>query len=57
MLHPIDILFDFDKADIRPSAQSLLHEVAQLLRERTRGPVAIQGYTDALGRELQSAAV
>ena len=48
---PADILFDFDKADIRPSAQSVLHEVAQLLRERAHGPVSIQGYTDALGNE------
>src|ERR1700754_1405972 len=48
---PADILFDFDKADIRPSAQSVLHEVAQLLRERAHGPVTIQGYTDALGSE------
>jgi outer membrane protein OmpA-like peptidoglycan-associated protein len=49
---PADILFDFDKADIRPSAQSVLHEVAQLLRERTQhGPVTVQGYTDALGSE------
>jgi outer membrane protein OmpA-like peptidoglycan-associated protein len=48
---PADILFDFDKADIRPSAQSALQEVAQLLRERARGPVTIQGYTDALGSE------
>lgn len=48
---PADILFDFDKADIRPSAQGALHEVAQLLRERAHGPVAIQGYTDSLGGE------
>ncbi|MBS0223322.1 MAG: OmpA family protein [Proteobacteria bacterium] len=48
---PADILFDFDKADIRSSAQSALHEVAQLLRERAHGPVTIQGYTDALGSE------
>jgi outer membrane protein OmpA-like peptidoglycan-associated protein len=48
---PADILFDFDKTDIRPSAQSVLHEVAQLLRERAHGPVTVQGYTDALGAE------
>jgi len=48
---PADILFDFDKAEIRPSAQGALHEVAQVLRERAHGPVTIQGYTDALGGE------
>lgn len=46
---PADILFDFDKAEIRPTAKSALHEVAQLLHETAHGSVTIQGYTDALG--------
>jgi outer membrane protein OmpA-like peptidoglycan-associated protein len=46
-----DVLFDFDKADIRVEAQKPLHEVAQLLREKARGTVTIQGYTDALGND------
>jgi outer membrane protein OmpA-like peptidoglycan-associated protein len=48
---PADILFDFDKADIRADAQGPLHEAAQLLRDKARGPVMIQGYTDALGND------
>jgi outer membrane protein OmpA-like peptidoglycan-associated protein len=48
---PADILFDFDKADIRPSAQGALHEVAQLMREQAHGSVTIQGYTDVLGSD------
>lgn len=48
---PADILFDFDKADIRPNAQKPLHEVAELVRQKARGPVVIQGYTDALGND------
>jgi outer membrane protein OmpA-like peptidoglycan-associated protein len=48
---PADILFDFDKADIRADAQVPLHEAAQLLRDKARGPVMIQGYTDALGND------
>jgi outer membrane protein OmpA-like peptidoglycan-associated protein len=48
---PADVLFDFDKADIRPTAQNVLHEVAQLLRERAHDLVTIQGYTDSLGSE------
>ncbi len=48
---PADILFDFDKAEIRPTAKSALHEVAQLLHERAHGPVMIKGYTDALGSD------
>jgi outer membrane protein OmpA-like peptidoglycan-associated protein len=46
---PADILFDFDKSDVRPDAQGPLHELALMLREKARGPVAVQGYTDALG--------
>jgi outer membrane protein OmpA-like peptidoglycan-associated protein len=49
---PADILFDFDKADIRPTAERALKEVADLIRSKARGPVAIQGYTDALGADL-----
>jgi len=46
---PADILFDFDKADIRPSAADALKKVAALLRERAKGPVHIEGHTDAKG--------
>jgi outer membrane protein OmpA-like peptidoglycan-associated protein len=49
---PADVLFDFDKADIRPDAAKTLHEVAQLVREKARGPVTIQGFTDALGNDV-----
>jgi outer membrane protein OmpA-like peptidoglycan-associated protein len=48
---PADILFDFDKAEIRPDAQRPLHEVAELVRQNAHGPVVIQGYTDALGND------
>jgi outer membrane protein OmpA-like peptidoglycan-associated protein len=46
---PADILFDFDKADIRPQAATALHETAALIREQSHGTTAIVGYTDALG--------
>jgi outer membrane protein OmpA-like peptidoglycan-associated protein len=46
---PADILFDFDKADIRPSAADALKKAALLLRERAKGPVRIEGHTDAKG--------
>lgn len=48
---PADIVFDFDKADIRAEAQTALHELATLIREKARGPVAIRGYTDGLGKD------
>lgn len=48
---PADVLFDFDKADIRPTAQTALREVADVIRGKAQGPVTIQGYTDALGKD------
>jgi len=48
---PADILFDFDKADIKPEATTALHELADILREKARGPVTVKGYTDALGKD------
>jgi outer membrane protein OmpA-like peptidoglycan-associated protein len=51
---PADILFDFDRADIRPDAQKPLHEVAELVRQKAHGPVVIQGYTDALGNDAHN---
>src|ERR1051325_8169196 len=44
---PADILFDFDKADIRPSAADALKQVAGILRERAKGRVVIEGHTDS----------
>lgn len=46
---PADVLFDFDKADIRPDAEATMRDLAQLIRDKARGAVAIQGFTDALG--------
>jgi outer membrane protein OmpA-like peptidoglycan-associated protein len=48
---PADVLFDFDKADVRVDAQQPLHEVAQIIRDKAHGPVMIQGYTDAIGND------
>jgi outer membrane protein OmpA-like peptidoglycan-associated protein len=46
---PADVLFDFDKADIRPAAQPALHELAVLLKEHARGAVTVTGHTDSVG--------
>jgi len=46
---PADLLFDFDKADIRPTAQPALHELAVLLNEKARGEVTVTGHTDGVG--------
>ena len=46
---PSDILFDFDKAEIRPGAADALKKAAGVLRERAKGPVRIEGHTDSKG--------
>jgi outer membrane protein OmpA-like peptidoglycan-associated protein len=46
---PADVLFDFDKAEIRPDAADALKAAARILRERAKGPVRVEGHTDAKG--------
>jgi outer membrane protein OmpA-like peptidoglycan-associated protein len=46
-----DVLFDFDKADIKPAAQAELEKLALIIREKRRGDVRIAGHTDAKGSE------
>ena len=45
-----DVLFDFDKATIKPQAASALHNVAEIIRTKGKGRSArIDGHTDAKG--------
>ena len=46
---PADILFDFDKADIRASAAPALKQAAEIIRKGARGTVTVEGHTDAKG--------
>jgi outer membrane protein OmpA-like peptidoglycan-associated protein len=46
-----DVLFDFDKFDLRAEAASTLHNLADLIWAKAHGPVGIRGYTDALGKD------
>ena len=46
-----DVLFDFDKADIKAAAADTLKQVAKVIREKARGSVRIEGYTDAKGSD------
>src|SRR5438105_8362205 len=46
---PADIMFDFDKSDIRSSASDALKQVGGILRERAKGVVRIEGHTDSKG--------
>jgi outer membrane protein OmpA-like peptidoglycan-associated protein len=46
---PADVLFDFDKATLRPASAKALANAAELIRTKSKGPVKIAGYTDAKG--------
>jgi outer membrane protein OmpA-like peptidoglycan-associated protein len=50
-----DVLFDFDKADIRPEAERVLERAASFVRERAAGTVRIEGHTDAKGTDAYNA--
>jgi outer membrane protein OmpA-like peptidoglycan-associated protein len=46
-----DVLFDFDKSNIRPQAEQALKQVATVLRERAKGTVRVEGHTDSKGSD------
>jgi outer membrane protein OmpA-like peptidoglycan-associated protein len=46
-----DVLFDFDKADIRSEAAAALRNAADILRQKAKGPVRVEGHTDAKGAD------
>jgi outer membrane protein OmpA-like peptidoglycan-associated protein len=46
---PSDILFDFDSFEIRSDANSALLYLADLLNNRKKLPVSIEGHTDSIG--------
>ena len=46
-----DVLFDFDKADLRPTAQTTLHQAAEIIRGKSKGAIRIEGHTDSKGND------
>ncbi len=46
---PGDVLFDFDRAVIRPEAEGLLNEVADQLKSMSSARVIVEGHTDNIG--------
>jgi outer membrane protein OmpA-like peptidoglycan-associated protein len=46
-----DVLFAFDKADLLPKAQQTLSQAAEIIRDKAKGTVRIDGYTDAKGSD------
>lgn len=46
-----DVLFDFDKADLKPAAAEELGKVATVAHAHPDAPVTIEGHTDAKGAD------
>jgi outer membrane protein OmpA-like peptidoglycan-associated protein len=46
---PADVLFNFDKADVRPDAAEALGRLATVIRGYPGGRVEIEGHTDSKG--------
>lgn len=46
---PADVLFDFDKADIRADAAKALGQLATLIRAYPSGSATLEGHTDSKG--------
>jgi outer membrane protein OmpA-like peptidoglycan-associated protein len=44
-----DILFDFDRATIRPDAKAALDRVTEIIRRSSVGVLRIEGFTDSNG--------
>lgn len=54
---PADVLFDFDKADLRPDAEPALARAAELLQGYPDAPVRVRGHTDARGSDAYNDAL
>jgi outer membrane protein OmpA-like peptidoglycan-associated protein len=48
---PADVLFDFDKAIIRPDAAQALTRLATVIRAYPRGRTRLEGHTDSAGND------
>ncbi len=46
---PADVLFDFDKSDIRPDAAKALAQLATIIRAQPKGHARLEGHTHSKG--------
>lgn len=46
-----DVLFDFDKAELKPEADAALGRVAEILRQRRPHGVLVVGHSDSVGAD------
>ncbi|MBP6251591.1 MAG: DUF4398 and OmpA-like domain-containing protein [Rubrivivax sp.] len=44
-----DVLFEFNRAEVKPGAQASLHKLADFLRENPSRRILIEGHTDSIG--------
>jgi outer membrane protein OmpA-like peptidoglycan-associated protein len=54
---PADVLFDFDKADLRPEAAPVLERVAGVLRSDPTSSAIVEGHTDGMGNDQYNQAL
>ena len=54
---PADVLFDFDKSDIRPDAAKALADLATIIRANPRGRTRLEGHTDSVGDDKYNQAL
>ena len=54
---PADVLFDFDKSDLRADAQPALDKAAELLRSYPNAQITIGGHTNAKGDDAYNDAL
>lgn len=52
-----DVLFDFDRAELRPEAAEALGRVAEIIRQRQPSRVRVVGYTDSMGSDAYNQAL
>ena len=50
-----EILFDFDKYNLRPAAESTLTQVAKMIQSYPKARTLIEGYTDSKGSDSYNA--
>lgn len=54
---PADVLFDFDKAQLRPDAAPSIAKAAELIRSYPRAPITVVGHTDGKGADAYNDAL
>lgn len=54
---PADVLFDFDKSDLRADAAASLDKAAELIKSYATAPLAVLGHTDGKGTDAYNDAL